>query len=690
MFIQVWHLNKLLNDTVNELFDANYLRVRKRHRVRFGAKDLFLDESWHCKRLLDSNASVNYLIHTSFYLFDFLNNILNGDYFLFDAFYFLNFALNFCNNICQNFFMALNFQNLNLSIYYFGLDNVVLLYCRNLMADWNLDDSCTYCLDWNNFFAHYIKSNWNFLRYYDLLLARHHYWLLLPKRNYFFNDTFERNLFNYLNNLLLANLLDLDDRFLYLVADNLLFYAFDRFFNLNINVNWLDYLDFFFLEDRTLDYFLTLLYYFNTNDLRHDFLNNLWNLDTFLNYPRNHYYFFTYFLYLVDDRNLTKDFHDLLNFSIHCSDNLHNIFDWNKLLSYAFNYLRLVDNMINDFLDLFNSILTYNYRFFHTNFFVYYLLNGLDAWLNDRLNLNLQSFFNAWNFNNTVDNDFFFFPQIYWLLYTNLDLFDFLMADNLLFLNRNLNNLLNDFGALDYDLFDCWTFNDSFLNLNQWDDFLSNDFDWYISYFNVIFDITTLNIFCLFDQLLNDFFHLNNLGDFNSNFYYSVYITVNGTRHFSCFQAGYNDLFFALHNLWLGHITYFFFVNINYLGLRRGAFFKHNFLDNNLFGNLFNHLYNLLYNFWNLDYFFYVGGNFNKLLNNQGLAFWHFERNIYNVLKDFVFFNLNTFLHYLFNFHNLRNLDHFLHNFFNNFLNLDDFVIDFVDLKDVLNAYDVS
>lgn len=227
----------------------------------------------------------------------------------------------------------------------------------------------------------------------------------------------------------------------------------------------------------------------NFNNLFHnswhynDFLNNFFDFDNF----RYLNHLFNNFL----DRNL-----NFFN-SVHILHNLHNF------LLNVFYWLRNIDVVINNFLNLDDL------RFFHNNWIakinlfddsrLYFLNNGS---FDELLNSN-YSFVNDWDFNNS----FYLFRYFSNNLNRHFDLFDNFFNS---VLNNNFFNNSFDLNDFLHNSFNCHNFlnnlrhlNYSFNCLNDWNWLLDNSVDDFVSNLHMIVNLLSYNNFLLRNKDLN-------------------------------------------------------------------------------------------------------------------------------------------------------------------------------------------
>lgn len=432
-------------------------------------------------------------------------------------------------------------------------------------------------------------------------------------------------------------------------------YLFDSLLNDNF---WNDSLD----NLRDLDYFL------NHSRNNHNLLHDFFNFDNFGNFHH----------FLNDLFNRDFDFSDTINMSEYLHNFFLDVFDW-------FWYF---DVMINNPLDLNYFWLSDDDRVsdFYDNWHL--PLDYLDA----RLLNNFLHFYNPlmndWNFNNSLHLLGNFFVNLYYSCDDFFYLFD--SVHRHYFFNNDFHRIrpINSVSHSHYFLNDLRNFYYSFFSLDYDNGSFNNPINYNIPHFNVVFNLFCSDYFDLFHYLFYNFFNFHNFWDSNNLF---------------------ND-FFNIN--W--HLNYFlnYLLDRNYLFLVYDNFldFNFNMIDNlSDYDRLLDLNYFLNYSF-NGMHFGYLSDNF----DNSILDCWDF-----NCFLDYPFQWNNFFLigiHYnwnfdwywnsLFNFHDFFNLynlfNDFLHNndlrnlndpfdyFLNNFLNLNNFGHDPEDFENIINIDDIQ
>lgn len=260
------------------------------------------------------------------------------------------------------------------------------------------------------------------------------------------------NFFDFLDNLYILN-----DR---PVSDN--FNLFDTILNDNLFSNDLNFI-------RLFDNGIGL----------YNFLNDLWNLNDFLDSLNNwNWFFYNSINNLISHFNVIFDF---LGISVlYLRDNLlNNLFNFNNLWN--------LNDFFNKFLDNYRYL---DYLFYNLRF------GGDNNFFNNRnlSNLYLDVIDDLLNFNNLFDFNYFF--DYFFNSYYFRDLFN------------DLNDSFNDL----------WNFNDSLNNLFYRDDFLNN-----ICYNNWHFERNvncSLNFFDFlnFNNFFGDLINSDNLRNFYDSF----------------------------------------------------------------------------------------------------------------------------------------------------------------------------
>ena len=519
-----WSLNNFLNNLLSSHYLLNFwLNGDNLFDNSWNFSDNFLDirnySLYFDKLFVDNNLFLNYLyfflndhllsnFHNLFHylwnLNDFLRNLSDWNQ-LFD------YSVNWNCDLYRNNDVPLNFNHLS-SIVIKGYNSLHFHDFRDLFNDLNgiLFNSLfknNFFLNsslYNQFVINYLNRLWYFNIDYSLFL--YFYNFLLNYRNchspfdfsyHFSNDLFLNYFFYYLGNL--YNFFNNSWNYYYFLD---YFFYLNYFWNLNHLLNNLFdlYSNLFYslYNFRNFNYFLLNLihYSWHINVVINNFLdlNNLWLIHyyRFLNYDFNvfnrfyspNHWNFDYILYyfknLISDRNLNaplyliRNFFDLLDYMSH---DLLNLFD--SLLNYDFfNYFLYFHELYFPFDDLYNLISKHGHLHDSLYNFLYnkWLLN--DLLYNSMLDCDMISNLDGWLILN------------YW----NCHFPDFLNLNYFRHLNYFFYNLLDNNWNLSDDLYD-------FLD---WLYDLPDDLDLFWLVLNVVYHLLDLDDTINFNNLLSD------------------------------------------------------------------------------------------------------------------------------------------------------------------------------------------
>ncbi len=246
-------------------------------------------------------------------------------------------------------------------------------------------------------------------------------------------------------------------------------------------------------------------FYYSLDNLRYlnNFLNNSWYDNNFL-YNSLYFYNFRHFNHFLDN---------FFNYSRLNFNSLNDPFDRNDFLLNDMNDLRLFNEYVDNFLNLFDSILIHDVRFFNFNFFMYELFNGLNDRFLDVLFLDFDDFLNHGYLNNFLNNSLDLDISINRDLFNDLYLFDAIDIDYFFNDNFDLNGLLYDTMDFNNFLYDFRNFNDSLDSLYNWNNFFDDSIDGLISDFDMVSDVGSGDVLNSFDDPFDDFRDLNNFND---------------------------------------------------------------------------------------------------------------------------------------------------------------------------------
>lgn len=173
----------------------------------------------------------------------------------------------------------------------------------------------------------------------------------------------------------------------------------------------------------------------------------------------------------------------------------------------------MIDNSVN----LLDSVLIQYLGHLYLNLFMNDLLDNLNDWLLDDLSFYLDDFVN----NRNLDYLLNYFLHCFVLNNRFLD--DYLYLFYSLFVKRLLSDYFNFDWPLYYVvnlhnfLYYLWHLHDLLHCLDDRNDFLNYSVYRLVSNLDVVLNVWSHDIFYPLDDFLNDFLYFNNFGNFNSN-----------------------------------------------------------------------------------------------------------------------------------------------------------------------------
>ena len=426
---------------------------------------------------------------------------------------------------------------------------------------------------------------------------------------------------------------------------------------------------------------------FLNNKFRNNSLDDLWNLDNFLNNTRNNHNFLNYFLDFHNFRYFDHFFDNLFNRDFDFFDSINMSENFNNLFLDIFDRLRNLDVVVDNFLN-------FNYFWLSHDDGISDLNNNWDLslnYLNTRLLdyfLNFYySFMNNWHFNNpfylvrdlfvnfdNFSNYFFYFlDSVYW---------NYLFHNNL-YRVRSINCVCDG----NYLLYDLGNFNNPLFSLNNHNWLFNNSIHDDVSNFNMVFNLFSCNHVDFLYYLLNNFLNFHNL--WNSYNLLDDFLYVNWNLDY------FLDYFFNWYYLLLvdNNLFYLSFYMVDHLPhhyrLLNFNYFFNNSINSMHFGHFSNHFDNSILDSRYFDCFLNNFFNSYHLLLASINDNWNFDwywNSLFN-LDDFLDFNY--FLNNFFNNHDLRNFHDFFNDFLHDFFNFNNFGNNSKHFEDVINIYNV-
>lgn len=328
--------------------------------------------------------------------------------------------------------------------------------------------------------------------------------------------------------------------------------------------------------------------------------------------------------------------------------------------------------MIDNFNYLHNFRLIYNLRFSYVHLFDDCVLNSFNDGFFDVFSDNFDNLLDDRDFDDFLHFDRNLFDDLDDFFDDDFDGLDNFLSDNFFSDDFDLSDLDFLVDNFDYFLYDCWYFNNFLYFPDDWHNLLNDTINRFVDSFDVIVNFECLAIFDCGDYLFN-----NALNNFNPDFFdyflnYSIFVDW----HFDNFL--YDS--FHWHNLFPYHL------NLLWLLL--------NVIDHSFNLNDSLHFDNFFNDGWNFNHFWYFLSQVNDLLhncrylnhlmnnllqrnnflNNLNLNSWNLKWNMHDLLYFNELLHLNNSFDLFCNGNQNWDLNLFFYNFFDDFLDLLDFL----------------